>query len=102
MFVVKYFGPDRFVANRQFSSLPAPLNAYETVVLQRVRFLWWCSAGQSQAIAIVVVPHPETGKIRAISWPDSEEVEAVGMTAIVCPLNPVENSTWGHIKALYK
>jgi hypothetical protein len=81
---------------------PTPLNAFETVVLQKAEFVWMCSACESIAIPVVVVPHPSSGKIRAISWPDSEEVEAVGMTAIVCPTIPVESSTWGHIKALYR
>jgi hypothetical protein len=83
-------------------SFPTPLDAFETVVLQKAEFVWMCSACESTAIPVVVVPHPSSGKIRAISWPDSEEVEGVGMTAIVCPTIPVENSTWGHIKALYK
>lgn len=83
-------------------SFPTPLNAFETVVLQKVEFMWVCYACESIAIPVVVVPHPSSGKIGAISWPDSEEVEAVGMTAIVCPTMPVEASTWGHIKALYR
>ena len=82
-------------------SFPTPLDAFETVLLQKVRFVWWCALCESQAIPIVVVPHPASGKIRAISWPESDEVEAVGMTAIVCPTIPVESTTWGHIKALY-
>jgi hypothetical protein len=83
-------------------SFPSPLDAHEAVLLERVIFEWACIACETTDIRAVVVPHPASGKIRAISWPDSEEVEAVGMTAIVCPLLPVENSTWGHVKALYR
>ena len=83
-------------------SFPSPLDAHQTVLLQRVMFGWMCAACETIDIRTVVVPHPSSGKIRAISWPDSEEVEAVGMTAIVCPTVPANNSTWGHIKALYR
>ncbi|MFH1756203.1 MAG: hypothetical protein ABIA59_10940 [Candidatus Latescibacterota bacterium] len=81
---------------------PLPQNAYVPFSVAKVLFFWNCTGCPIKNIPIVVVPHPETFKLRALRWPDLLEVNIVGSTSLVCATIPVEESSWGQIKALYK
>jgi hypothetical protein len=84
-------------------SWPLPQNAYVPYSVAKVTFMWNCTGGcPVKNIPIVIVPHPDTFKLRAIRWPDLGEVPVIGMTSLVCATIPVEESSWGQIKALYK
>jgi hypothetical protein len=69
----------------------------------------------TQDIPICVDSHPETGYLRAISWPNMVPVYPMSHRAILCiatlppyppcpisPPVPVEETTWGQVKALYR
>lgn len=84
-------------------SWPLPQNAFVPFAVAKVIFIWNCAGGcPVQNIPITIVPHPETFKLRALRWPDLAEISAIGMTSLVCATIPVEESSWGQIKALYK
>lgn len=84
-------------------SWPIPRNAFEPCRVAKVIFMWNCVGGcPIKNIPITIVPHPETFKLRALRWPDLVEITAIGMTSLVCATIPVEESSWGQIKALYK
>ena len=84
-------------------SWPFPQNAYEPFAVAKVIFLWNCAGGcPVKNIPVTIVPHPQTFKLRALRWPDLVEMTAIGMTSLVCATIPVEESSWGQIKALYK
>jgi hypothetical protein len=81
-----------------------PKNGFVDALLCRVRFLWNCDDCQGtpgNGYPIQVNPHPDSGLLRAIRWPDLYEQTAVGMLSYICPQVPVEESSWGQIKALY-
>jgi hypothetical protein len=82
---------------------PLPANGFEPLLCQKASVLWMCEAGDPIADQLLVVlPFPSSGKVRAIRWPDEVEVLGVGLTSVVCPtVIPVEETTWGGIKALY-
>lgn len=82
---------------------PLPANGFEPLLVQKASVLWMCTAGDPIADQLLVVlPFPSSGKVRAIRWPDQVEVLGVGLTSVVCPtVIPVEETTWGGIKALY-
>jgi hypothetical protein len=50
---------------------------------------------------ITVKPHPVTTFLRAARWPDNVLFEGIGLASVVCPVVPVEEKTWGGVKALY-
>jgi hypothetical protein len=60
-----------------------------------------CSEANQNA-PVVVVPYPDSGKIRALRYPDLFEVQAVGMKSLICATIPNEDTTWGKVKALYE
>ena len=84
-------------------SWPIPAPGFGALVCQKPNVLWMCAAGDAVADQLMVVlPFPSSGKVRAIRWPDEFEVLGVGLTSVVCPtVIPVEETTWGGIKALY-
>jgi len=83
---------------------PTPGDAWEAFPVQRVVVMWNstdCTAHRDSPITIV--PHPNTGKIQAVRWPDLFVMEAQGGTSYICPtLTPVTNATWGIVKTLYE
>jgi hypothetical protein len=81
---------------------PIPKNGFLSILLQKSFFLWNCSGCQAGPQQVHVLPHPDSGKIRAIRWPDLWELPLVGMTSDICAPVPVEVNTWGGIKALYE
>lgn len=84
-------------------SWPIPANGFNALLCQKASVLWMCAAGDPVTDQLLVVlPFPSSGKVRAIRWPDEGEVLGVGLTSVVCPtVIPVEETTWGGIKALY-
>jgi hypothetical protein len=51
---------------------------------------------------ITVIPHPVSGKIRAVNWYNMAVVEGIGMTSIICPsARATQVTTWGAVKSLY-
>jgi hypothetical protein len=82
-----------------------PKNAFDDVLLLRVSFAWNCNdcvgvPGDGYPIEVIPTPAPQN-QLRAVRWPDSFEINPVGMVSLVCPQVPVEDSSWGQIKALY-
>lgn len=83
-------------------ALPQPFDAFGPTELVRILFLWNCdNCGGHEDAQIIVQPHPGTGYLRAVRWPDDVLIDAVGMTSLVCQTVPVEDTTWGQLKALY-
>ena len=83
------------------SSWPFPINGYNPVLVNTVSFIFNCQLCFDQDIPIQVIPHPLTGFVRAVRWPDNILFNGVGMTSLICPTVPSEETTWGNIKALY-
>lgn len=82
---------------------PLPANGFNPLLCQKANVLWMCEAGDATADQLLtVLPYPSSGKVRVIKWPDEAEVLGVGLVSVVCPTTiPVEETTWGGIKALY-
>ena len=80
---------------------PLPQNAFGKLEVYTVIFNWNCSGCVVTDGAVVVSPHPITGFVRATQWPTLQFINATGMTGLVCPTVPVEDTTWGRVKALY-
>ncbi len=81
---------------------PLPQNAFVPFAVNKVLFIYLCQlCYEGTNIPIDVVPHPDSGLLRAVRWPDNFIVHAIGMRSLICPTIPVEETTWGNIKALY-
>jgi len=79
-----------------------PRNGFEPVLICKVN-VWWLTEGcPSNNIPVTVVQHPYTGYLGGTDFPDYNLVPAVGMTSLICPSVPVEDTTWGGVKALYE
>jgi hypothetical protein len=80
-------------------------NAFHPLLIEKVGILWLCQGCPVQNIPVIVVQHPSTdwpnGLIRALEAGSFAEFGGVGMTSMICPTVPVEETTWGGIKALY-
>jgi hypothetical protein len=84
-------------------SWPLPQNAFVPFAVTKIKFLYRCTLCQDGTdICIHVLNHQDTGFVRAVRWPDITFVNGIGMTSMICPTVPVEETTWGGIKALYQ
>jgi hypothetical protein len=102
---------------------PAPFDAFSAAVVAEARFVWMCDncySGSAPAgcagVTSVICPvgYPSSGLIRAVRWPDQGLIHAAVGGAWICPLVcdgnpsceqlpvPVEETTWGGIKAMYR
>ncbi len=85
------------------TSWPSPLDCLYECVLNKVIFLWMCQGCADTNIPIVVVPHPLWQCFRyKCLWPDDYIHCAIGMTSLICSTLPIEKTTWGQIKELYR
>ena len=84
------------------TSWPFPINAYSSAIVNTVIFVWQCDGCPRTNIPVPVAPHPLTGFLRTVRWPDNALIQGIGMTSLICPTIPVEETTWGNIKELYK
>ena len=84
---------------------PLPSNGFGSLFLQKFFFFWMCEGCDGNWDSpITVVPYPQSGQVRAVRWPDLAIFQGVGLTSLICPSPgiPVEEKTWGGIKALYE
>lgn len=79
-----------------------PANGWSPVLCQKARYLWWCGDCSVTNIPWDVEPHPQSGKVQAIRFPDNARFDCVGMRSYICATVPVEETTWGGVKALYE
>ena len=82
-----------------------PQNGFNTLIMMQVYVMWNCSdcvgIGGTPGSHIVVGPWPGKTSPRAVDWETEEDVDGVGMTSLICAQVPLEDGTWGQIKALY-
>jgi len=84
-----------------------PQNGYNLVPLCQVRVFWNCDNcgrpnGPFVNNQVTVVANPNTGFLGVTDFPNFNLVPGTGLTAVICPETvPVEESTWGQVKALY-
>jgi hypothetical protein len=81
-------------------------NGFQPLLIQKANVIFSCSPCPDTNIPVVVVQ-----KLTANAWPDGSvrwqrspdqmDMKAVGMTSYLCATVPVEDTTWGSIKALY-
>ena len=77
--------------------------AFGKVLVEGVVGGWFCESDCSGGPGIITVePHPESGRVQATAWPDLVKIEATGGVNFLCGALPVEPTTWGSIKALYR
>ena len=80
-----------------------PQSVFTPLVVVQSTIIWNCNdCSGFEAQLLKVVPHPQTGHIRMVRYPDRTFVDAIGLTSAVCTVFPVETSTWGALKALYE
>ena len=91
------------------SAWSLPLDCFQPTVIMRVLYDWNrcgnCDNLNNQYQPIIVGADPISGQLRFVRWPDNAEFQAIGMLSLVCDTtNPpaVEETTWGHVKALYE
>jgi hypothetical protein len=78
-----------------------PPNGFSAVYVCGVQFLWQCNGCSVFNSPIVVVQHPDSGFLGYTDFPAYAPIPAVGMTSLICATIPVEETTWGQVKALY-
>jgi hypothetical protein len=80
-----------------------PVNGFSPITLCAVQVLWLCEACDGPFIdnVVKVVKHPFTNFLGVTDFPGYNEIPAVGLTAYICATVPVEETSWGQVKALY-
>jgi hypothetical protein len=83
---------------------PAPQNGFSPVPLCQVLVIWNCDGCGDPFVAdaLRVIPSFWTGFLGAVDYPGFNLVPAVGLTALICPLVPTVDTTWGRVKAIYE
>jgi hypothetical protein len=79
-----------------------PQNGFSPVPLCRVAFLWKCNGCTFDNIPLIVRAHPLLGPVGVTDFPAFDFIEGSGLTSMICATIPTEETTWGHIKALYR
>jgi hypothetical protein len=87
-----------------------PQNGFQPLLASTVHVIWTgacnCVPGGTQAIVVKGYHYAEVGgkaQPSGVRWPDYAELDAVGMTSLICPEGVgTEETTWGGIKALYR
>lgn len=67
----------------------------------QVIVMWNCSGCATTDIALPVVAHPFTGFLGYTDFPNFQLFPAVGLTSLICPTVPTQDTTWGKLKSLY-
>jgi hypothetical protein len=83
-------------------AFPSPVDATGAFLIQRIMVYWMCDCSGVELHYVMVLPHPISGKVQATRWPDMTKIEGQGLAGVICPVLPVEETTWGSIKALYQ
>ncbi len=84
-------------------AFPTPLEAFTQAVVQKVTVVWMCDVCVDQIeYPIDVMPYPGQPWVRAVEWDDLDLHIGIGMRSLVCATTPVQETTWGQIKALYE
>jgi hypothetical protein len=78
-----------------------PLNGWESIVVAKIVFSWNCNGCTVTDDPVVVVPHPQSGYVRATDYPRYDFINGIGMKSLVCATVPADGATWGRIKSLY-
>ena len=79
-----------------------PQNGFAPFEATRILVSWNCDdCVGAQNSPVVVIPHPVTTHARVSRFPDNVLVDGIGMTSLVCATVPVEETSWGKLKALY-
>jgi hypothetical protein len=62
----------------------------------------WNDGGAMIEYLLVIGPHPDSGNLSGIYWPDYMPFPIIGLTSVLCPEEPVpvEEESWGAIKAM--
>ena len=89
------------------SAWSLPLDCFQPTVIMQVLYDWSgcnnCNPAANTNQPIVAGPNPSSGRLRFVRFPDNAEFDAIGMLSLVCPGTiPVEETTWGQVKALYE
>ena len=78
-----------------------PQNGLSSAVdICKVLVQWTCD-GCPGPFEIKVVPNPFTSFLGYTDFPDYNLLPAVGMTSLICPTIPTQETTWGKVKSLY-
>ncbi len=88
----------------QLGFLSPGVDGNSVFIVASVTVLWQCGGCTGDAnVPVTVGPHPLSGFVQGvdISVNPSVLIPGVGLTALICPTVPVEETTWGKVKALY-
>jgi hypothetical protein len=79
-----------------------PMNGFSSIKVSGSLVAWNCSSCLGFANSPVVVTPGLNGFVRVVKMPGNVPITVIGMTSILCadPV-PVQETTWGNVKALY-
>jgi len=84
-------------------AFPTPVEAFVQAKVLKVTVLWMCnSCNPDIEYPMVVMPYPGQPWVRAVEWPNLNVHIGIGFTSLVCSTTPVQETTWGQVKALYR
>ena len=78
-----------------------PQSGFTPLLLMEILVAWTCEDCRLINQHLFVRPHPLTGHLRAVRYPDRTFIDAIGDDGWLCYAGPTETTTWGAVKALY-
>ncbi len=79
-----------------------PQNGFGVAIdVCKVLVQWTCDGCATIDVELPVVQHPYTGFIGFTDFPNFDLFPAVGLTSLICPTVPTQDTTWGKVKSLY-
>ena len=80
-----------------------PQSGFTPLVVFQSVIVWNCdTCAGFEGQVLEVKPHPQTGHIRAVQYPNQTFIDLTGLSAAICLPFPVETTSWGRLKALYE
>ncbi|MFQ5510370.1 MAG: hypothetical protein ACE5EO_00845 [Candidatus Krumholzibacteriia bacterium] len=80
-----------------------PQNGFSAINIATVLVQWICTDCTAMGVPVVVSGHPlfnpTNPQYTCFNIPQT--FQAVGLTALICPAVPAEETTWGRVKSLY-
>ncbi len=87
-------------------SYPSPVYFSERQLIHKAGAVWTCSSGCSPYLNVYIAPVPYPGlteiEVDVVQGETTTTLFLNTSAAVLCPTLPVQQQTWGKIKALYR
>jgi len=79
-----------------------PQSGTEPLLILKLLVLWNCDDCFILGHQLFVQANPLSGRLGAERYPDRVFIDAIPLESLVCGILPIDQTTWGRVKAIYQ